>query len=95
MRKRLRDLELFSLEKKRLRGDLSTVYLKCGSQVDGEQTLFGGKQQQNKEQCRNWKYNKNMSNNFILRMVEHWNRLPREVVETFGTCQDSFLCNLV
>ena len=42
----------------------------------------------------------NMRNNFLtLRMTEHWNRLPREAVEslleTFKTCLDASLYNLV
>ena len=37
-------------------------------------------------------------NLFILRVTEHWNRLPREAVEspsmeTFRTRLDTFLCN--
>ncbi len=39
-------------------------------------------------------------NFFKVRVMEHWNRLPREVVESpsleiFKTCLDTYLCNLV
>ncbi|KFQ39608.1 hypothetical protein N332_13937, partial [Mesitornis unicolor] len=39
-------------------------------------------------------------NFFTVRVTEHWNRLPREVVEspspeTFKTHLDMFLCDLV
>ncbi|KFZ57791.1 hypothetical protein N321_11296, partial [Antrostomus carolinensis] len=39
-------------------------------------------------------------NCFTARVTEHWNRLPREVVEspsleTFKTHLDAFLCNLI
>ena len=43
----------------------------------------------------------NMRKNFVsLRVIEHWNRLPREVVESpsleiFKTCLDAILCNLL
>ncbi|PKU49270.1 hypothetical protein llap_455 [Limosa lapponica baueri] len=46
------------------------------------------------------KFYLNMRRNFFtLKVAEHWNRLPREVVEspsleTFKTCLDKYLCNL-
>jgi len=42
-----------------------------------------------------------MSKNFFMvRLIEHWNRLPRDVLgspslETFKTFLDMFLCDLI
>jgi len=47
------------------------------------------------------KFHLNMRKNFFtLRVTEHWNRLPREVVdspslENFKTCLDKVLCSLL
>ncbi|KAK4820640.1 hypothetical protein QYF61_002226 [Mycteria americana] len=56
---RLRELGLFSLEKRRLRGDLIALYncLKGGCREDIRKFFF------------------------TERVIKHWNRLPREVVE--------------
>ena len=45
------------------------------------------------------KFHTNMQN-FTIRMMEHWNRLPREVMaslsmEIFKTCLDTYPCNLL
>ena len=46
------------------------------------------------------KVHTNMQNSFfMLRPMEHWNRLPRDVVEfsrkISETCLDAYLCNLL
>ena len=46
------------------------------------------------------KYHRNMQKNFTVKVTEHWNRLPREVVESpsveiFKTHLDIYLCDLL
>ncbi|KAK4816279.1 hypothetical protein QYF61_014351 [Mycteria americana] len=62
---RLREVGLFSLEKRRLRGDLLALY----------SYLKGG--------CREGRFRLDIKKfYFTERVIKHWTRLPREVVES-------------
>ena len=55
----------------------------------------------NRHKLQHRKVQLNMRKNlFTLRVAEHWNRLPREGVESpsleiFKTCLDAILCSLL
>jgi len=103
---RLRDLGLFSLEKRRLQGHLIATfqYLKGAYKKDGD-SLFSkaccDRTRDNGFNLREGRFRLDVWKKFFtIRVVKHWNRLPREAVkapslETFQVRLDGALSNLV
>ncbi|KFQ93907.1 hypothetical protein Y956_11179, partial [Nipponia nippon] len=103
---RLKELGLFSLQKSRLRGDLVAAfqYLKGAYKKDGE-GLFsrasGNKTRGHGFKLKEGRFRLDIRKKFItMRVVKHWNRLPKEVVdapslETFKFRLDRALSNLI
>ena len=103
---RLRELGLFSLEKRRLRGDLTEAfqYLKGDYRKDGH-NLFSKacceRTRANGFKLKEGRFRLNIRKNvFTVRVVKHWNRLPKEVVdalslETFNVRLDGALSHLI
>ncbi|PKU47005.1 hypothetical protein llap_2719 [Limosa lapponica baueri] len=103
---RLRDLRLSSLEKRRLQGDLITAfqYLKGAYRRDGEGLFLGecsDRMRRNSTELKEGRFRLDIRKKlFIVRVMRHWNRLPREVVdapslEVFKARLDGALSNLV
>jgi len=102
---RLRELGLFSLEKRRLRGDLIAAfqYLNRAYRKDGENIFSRAccdRTRSNGFKSREGRFRLDIRKKlFTIRVVKHWNRLPRVMeapsLEAFKARLDGALSNLV
>jgi len=103
---RLRELRLFSLEKRRLQGDLLAAfqYLKGSYRKDGENIFSRAccdRTRSNGFKLREGRFRLDVWKNFFtMRVVKHRNRFPREMVdtaclETFKDRLDGTLSNMI
>jgi len=103
---KLRELGLFSLEKRRHQGDLTAAfpYLNGAYEKDGDRLFSRGccdRMRGNGFKLKEGGFRLDIRKNFFtLRVVKCWNKLPREVVEapcmeTFQVRLDRALSNLI
>ena len=97
---------MFSLEKRRLRGDLITMfqYLKGGYEEDGDSLFTRSHMEKTRgngyKLCLGRFQLDTRGRFFTMRTISHWNNLPREVVDsptlhTFKILLDMVLGHLV
>ncbi|KAK4828402.1 hypothetical protein QYF61_026156 [Mycteria americana] len=95
---RLRELGLFSLEKIKLQGDLNVAFQYLKEAYKKGDRLFS---RACSNRTREGRFRLDLRKKFfMMRVVKHWNRLPREVVdapslETFKVRLDGALSNLI